>query len=610
MAQSTELQPNVEDVFNFLSQMPEDKVLSKASTEAQGVTLNSIPAEEQENHSSAISSGPGDEFQMLRSHGDVGFLPTASPNYAVRSSPVQIGGNSVVSGPRTLHSSGSPSLSSCFEVSASPTVAFDTQERVPLPSRLCEGSTGAAGQPDGDRRSHGLQETSWASGPNSHPGQDTGAQVPQPEEVLQVSSRRPNLPVPEMQVPTPGAVNHPEESSDVSSTVAAELHVPKECTDKTQDGNESSTGLPDLRAIVDPGPPHTSMGDSYVPAGTFNSTSAAISTCSLPPPTYSSSSTLASPLRRAPSNFSCPAPLHTSPCPAWPPPQTVEPMPTSEPDSGEFFSFVVLHASEDELVARRVKNVLEEMGVPNGAMLCEDFSIAGRSRITCFQDALENSAFTILLLTKNFQCSLCMFQTDTALMESILNPSKRDSVIPFVPKENPLERSQIPSVLGTLTPLDENSPMFSRTVHNTFKPSRIKQRKDMWDLMQRRKLQLYKEQTLQKLAALNLGSLPQVPPSATQPGLLEQSPHQWGPPTGHPTPAPVGPSPFQPLQLPWGHYTMTAGAGVPPLIIQHARMVQIGDHNVMQVETVAAGAQDREGDTTGAAGQPRPDTQS
>ncbi|XP_065508441.1 TIR domain-containing adapter molecule 1 isoform X2 [Caloenas nicobarica] len=593
--------------------MPEDKLLSNTSTETQGVSLNSIPAEDQDTHSSAISRGPGDKFQMLRSHGGVGFLPTASPNYVVRSSPVQIGGNSDLSGPRTLRSSGSPSVPSCFEVSASPTVVFDTHERVPPPSQPCEGSTGAAGQPDRDRRSHGLQETSSASRPNSHPGQDTGAQVPWPEEVLQVGSRCPTLPIPETQVRAPGAVNHPEESSDVSSTVAAEPRAPKERTEKKQDGKESSTGLPDLRATVDPGPAYTSRGDSYVPAGSSNSTSAPISTCPLPPTTYSFSSTLPSPLQRAPSNFS--PPLHSLSCPAWPPPlQTVEPMPTSEPDSEErkFFTFVILHASEDEIVAHRVKNLLEKMGVPNGAMLCEDFSIAGRSHITCFQDALENSAFIILLLTKNFQCSLCTFQTDTALMESILNPSKRDSVIPFVPKENPLERSQFPRVLGTLMPLDENSPMFSRTVYNTFRSSRIKGRKAMWDLMQRKKLQLYKEQTLQKLAALNLGSLPEVTPSATRPLLPEQSPHQWGPhtpaPAGHPTPAPVGPSPFQPLQLPSGH-NAAAGAGVPALIIQHARMVQIGNHNVMQVETVAADAQDREGDTRGAAGQPRPDTQ-
>ncbi|NWH43700.1 TCAM1 protein, partial [Fregata magnificens] len=493
-----------------------------ASKETQGEMLNSIPAEDQEKHGSAISRGPGDKFQTLRSDESIGFLQMASPNYVVRSSPVQIGGNLGLSGPRTLCSLGSPSFPSHFEISASPTVVFHTQpsshKHVPQPSQLCEGSSSGAGQPDRDRQSHGLQETSWASRPNSHPGQDTGAQVPQPEKVLQVSSCHPTLPIPETQLPTLGAVNQPVESSDVSSTVAAEPHAPKENTDKKQDEKQLPAGLPDSRATVDTGPAHMSMEDSHVPAGIpSNSASASISTCSLPPPTYSSCATVPPPLQGPPSNLSHPPPLHSSPWPAWPPPlQTVEPVLTSEPDGGKFFTFVVLHASEDEIVAHRVKDLLENMGVPNGATLCEDFFIAGRSHLTCFQDAMENSAFIILLLTKNFPCDLCMFQTNTALMDSILKPSKRDSVIPFVPKENPLERSRIPSTLSGLMPLDENSPGFSRTVQNTFTTSRINERKAMWDLMQRRKLQLYQEQyqTLQNLAALNLGSLAQVPPSA------------------------------------------------------------------------------------------------
>ncbi|NXT36192.1 TCAM1 protein, partial [Pelecanoides urinatrix] len=492
-----------------------------ASKETQGDTLSCIPAEDQEKHGSAISMGPGDKFHTLRSYVGIGPLQMASPNYMVRSSPVQIGGNSNLSGPQTLCSLGSPSLPSHLEISASPTVVFHTQpsshEHVLQPSRLSKGSTSGAGQPDGGRQSHGLQETSWASSPNSHPGQDTGAPVPQPEKVLQVSSCHPTLPIPEMQLPMLGAVNQPVESGDVSSTVAAEPHAPKESTDKKQDKKQLSTGLPDSRATVDTGPAHMSMEDSYVPAGiSSNSASASISAHSLPPPTYSFSSTLPSPLQEGPSNVPYPPPLHSSPSPAWPPPPSVAAVPTSEPDGGKFFTFVVLHASEDEIVAHRVKDLLENMGVPNGATLCEDFFIAGRSHLTCFQDAMENSAFIILLLTKNFPCDLCMFQTNTALMESILTPSKRDSVIPFVPKENPLERSQIPSMLGGLTPLDENSPAFSRTVQNTFTTSRINERKAAWDLMQRRKLQLYREryQPLQKLAALNLGSLPQVPPSA------------------------------------------------------------------------------------------------
>ncbi|NXV51973.1 TCAM1 protein, partial [Uria aalge] len=496
---------------------------SNASKETQGDTL-SIPPKEEKKHVSAVNMGPGGKFQTLRSDAGVGFLQTPSPNYVVRSSPVQIGGNSDLSGPRTLRSLESPSLPSRFEISASPTVVFHTQpsppERLPQPSRLREGSTSGAGHPDGDRERHGLQETSWASGTNSHPGQDTGAQAPQPEKVPQVSSSHPTLPIPERQLPALGAANQPVESSDVSSTVAAEPHAPKESTDKKQDEKQFSTGLSDSRATVDTEPAYTSRKDSHVPACiSFSSASPSISVYSLPPPTYSFSSTLPPPPSGPASSLSYPTPLCSPASPAWPPPpQTVEAGLISEPDGRErkFFTFVVLHAGEDEIVAHRVKNLLENMGVPNGATLSEDFFIAGRSHLTCFQDAMENSAFIILLLTKNFLCNLCVFQTNTVLMESILKPSKCDSVIPFVPKENPLERSQLPSTLGGLMPLDENSPGFSKTVQNTFTTSRISKRKAMWDQMQRRKLQEYQEQyqTLQNLAALNLGSHPQVPPSA------------------------------------------------------------------------------------------------
>ncbi|GAB0200527.1 TIR domain-containing adapter molecule 1 [Grus japonensis] len=582
-----------------------------ASKETQGDTLNSIPGEDQEKHGSAISMGSGDKFQTLRSDAAVGSLHITSPNYVVRSSPVQIGANSDLSGPQTLRSLGSPSFPSHFEISPSPTVVFCTQppssEHVPQPSRLCEGSTSSARQPDRDRPSHSLQETSWASRSKSHPGQDTAAEVPRPEKFLQVRSCHPTLPIPETQPPVLGAVNQPDESSDVSSTVATEPHAPKESTDKKQDEKQLSTGLPDSRATVDTGSAHMSMKDSYVPAGISSNAASASMSTSLPPPTYSFSSTFPPPIQEPPSKL-YPTPLHSSPSPAWPPPpQAVEAMPTSEPDGGRFFTFVVLHASEDEMVAHRVKDLLENMGVPNGATFCEDFFIAGRSRLTCFQDAMENSAFIILLLTKNFPCNLFMFQTNTALMESILKPSKRDSVIPFVPKENPLERSQIPSTLGGLTPLDENSPGFSRTVQNTFTASRINERKAMWDLVQRRKLQLYQDQyqPLQNLAALNLGSLPPGPPSATQ---GQQSPRLWCPPSltvppviyppptaGHPMPAQMGPPPFQPPNLLSGHYNVMPGLG--GIVIQHARMIQIGNHNMMQVETVTPGPRDSEEET-------------
>ncbi|NXW58357.1 TCAM1 protein, partial [Eurystomus gularis] len=493
----------------------------KASKETRGDTLNSISPEDQEEHDSAASTGPGDQFLTLRSDADVGFLKTASPDYVVRSSPVQIRGN--LSGPQTLCSLGSPSFPSHFEISASPTVVFHTpssfQEHVPQPSQLCQESSSGAGQPDGDRQIHDPQETSWASRPCSHPRQDAGAQVLQAEVALQVSSCDPTPPIPETQLPTVGAVNQPVESSDVSSTVAAEPHTLNKSTDKKRDEKQLSTGLPEPRTTVEPGAAHMSMEDSCAPASIpSNAASASTLTQFLPPPTYSFSSTLHPPLRGASSTSSYSPSLLSHPSPAWPPLplKTVEPVPISDGAERKFFTFVVLHASEDEIVAHRVKNLLENMGVPNGATLCEDFSIAGRSHLTCFEDAMENSAFIILLLTKNFLCNLCMFQTDTALMESIQNPSKQQSVIPFVPKENPLKRSQIPSKLGGLIPLNENSPLFSRTVQNTFTPSRIKARKVIWDQMQTRKLQHYQErdQMLQDFDALSLGSQPQEPPSA------------------------------------------------------------------------------------------------
>ncbi|NXU79629.1 TCAM1 protein, partial [Oreotrochilus melanogaster] len=451
-----------------------------------GHTLNRVPVEDQEEPGSAVSV---DRFQTLRSDLEVGFHQLPSPHHVVGSSPMQIGGNSDPSGPQPLRSLGSFSLSSCFEISTSPTVAFLAQPFPYQSDPLCQGTTSGAGQPDGDGQSS--QEASRASRSRSLSGQDKGAQVPQPEEVLQVDSSHPGLHVPKRQLPSLGAVNQPVESSDV-----------------WQDEKLSSRGLPDSRASLDTGPAHIPRKDSHVPVGISSNTAAAsTSACSFPPPTYSFSSTLPCPPQGAPSNLSHPSPLYSSPSPVLSPLQTVEAMPTSEPGGGMFFSFVVLHAGEDEMVAHRVKTLLENMGIPNGATLCEDFLIAGHSHMTCLQNAIENSAFIILLLTKNFPCDLCMFQTNTVLMESIQNPSKRYSVIPFLPKENPLEPSQIPRMLGGLVHLDENSLGFSRKVQKTFTTSRIKERKARWDLMQREKFQ-------QNLAALNLGCQAQGPPAA------------------------------------------------------------------------------------------------
>ncbi|NXN83781.1 TCAM1 protein, partial [Bombycilla garrulus] len=448
-----------------------------ASTDARRGTLNDVPPKEQEPQGSAASGGSGDSFGTLRSQEDAGFPCTASSHDVVRSSPVQIRGSPDLSGPRTLCSVGSSSLSSCLEISASPTAAFHSQPSVP------------------ECVPHGPQESSWASAASPRSGQDTAAPGSRPQEPLQVRPCPPS-PVPGPETPRPP---EPAQSSDVSSTVT-EPHPPRE----QQEEQQLPTAVPDPRAA------HVSIEDSHIPAGIpCHSEPASISTCLLPPPpTYSFSSTLP-PLQESHPNPLHPPPLHSCPSPAWPPARpATDP---SEPDGAEFFTFVVLHASEDEIVAQRVKSLLEGLGVSNGATLSEDFFIPGRSHMLCFQEAMENSAFMILLLSRNFPCRLCLFQADTALMQSILDPSKRDSLIPFLPKENALER--IPPMLSGLVFLKESSPLFSTNVRKTFNPKKIREKKALWEQMQRRKLQACWErhQAQQHLAALSLGSPPWGP---------------------------------------------------------------------------------------------------
>ncbi|NXL95521.1 TCAM1 protein, partial [Alectura lathami] len=487
---------------------------TNASRGAQRGTRNSILAGDQEECGSSISTvGSDGKFQTLRSDVSMGFLQMTRPNSTVKSSPVQIRSFADPSGPRTLQSSGISTSFASLHISQSPTAVFHTQPPPCEPSRLCQEGTNDAGQPDGDRQGHSLQETGWASSPNSLTRQDTNAQGPQLGKALQVSSCHPSLPVPETQLPTPGALSQPAESNDTPSTVSAEPQAPKESGVQKQ---QLPTGLPDSRTTADIGP-------ACIPASTSSSAPASTSGCSFPPLTYSCPTT-SLPLRSVPYHLPFPPPLHSFPSPACLPPfQAVEAASASDPDGGakKFFTFVVLHAGADEHIACRVKDLLESMGVPNGATFCEDFLIAGHSQLTCFQDAMENSAFLILLLTKNFLCHQCMFQTNSALMESILRPSKHNSVIPFVPKESPLERSQIPSILRGLVALDENSPVFARTVQNTFTPRTINESKAMWCQVQqvqeqKRKLELYQDlyQILENSGALTPGPLPQVPPSA------------------------------------------------------------------------------------------------
>ncbi|XP_034611013.1 TIR domain-containing adapter molecule 1 [Trachemys scripta elegans] len=572
-------------------------VAFRASEDPRRDNLSSILAEAQEKCTIDFSSTEtGNEFKTLRS--DPGHFPTASPAPVMRSPPVQIGSRSVLSGPQTLRSSGSPaSFISHFEISQSPTMEFHTcsahRNHVPQPSKLCGGAANCTVQPGGGRVSHGPRDAGRFSSSSAPPLQSQVRSHPS-ENPQAGSFVPPSLPVPETPLPHPSAVHCPVECTDPPTMGTAELQ--ERVVQKPE--QESLTELP---SVCTPGP---ASGSIRMPVEDSCVLTEKAETAS-----FSSSGDL-------------------------PPPQAAA-APTPELDCGEkrFFSFVVLHASEDVAIACRVKEMLESMGVPDGATFCEEFFIPGQCQLTCFQDAIDNSAFTLLLLTQNFQSHFYMHQMNTALMDSLQRLPKYNSVIPFLPKENP-SKCPIPTVLAGLVPLDENSPVFSKTVKNTFRLKRISEQKAMWSQLQHiqeqhRKQQQYQEhlQMLQQnLVGLNLGSQPGYPSQMPLPGLLPypagiqqllqqlvsslqlqtSSLPMFAPPAmyqPHPAsqfmPTQSAPSPSQHFILPPSHQNTMQGSGGPqPLIIQNAQMVQIGDHNQMQVERTRVVAESSDEETS------------
>ncbi|XP_058019580.1 TIR domain-containing adapter molecule 1 [Ahaetulla prasina] len=260
-------------------------------------------------------------------------------------------------------------------------------------------------------------------------------------------------------------------------------------------------------------------------------------------------------------------------------------------DERQFYTFVVLHAAEDELVACRVKERLEALGVSNGATFSEDFLIPGCGQLNCFQNALDNSAFTLVLLTRNFTGRLCDYQRDTALMDSLTRCCKRNSVIPFVPKEHSQNFGEMPLLLASLVPLRENSPVFEKRVKKTFTPKVIREMKATWDFMrqiQEREEEREREREnlrlQQHFALLNLQS--RIRPPVVD---MSRTEAQAGDDTQvFPPPA----TSFVKLGLEQASFSHPFLSSVgssnvmlgPQLIIQNAQMIQIGDYNRMQVE--------------------------
>ncbi|XP_073508976.1 TIR domain-containing adapter molecule 1-like [Phyllobates terribilis] len=173
-------------------------------------------------------------------------------------------------------------------------------------------------------------------------------------------------------------------------------------------------------------------------------------------------------------NFSCSPFLNID----FKPPEFVTPSPTAFSET-KFFSFVILHVPEDQDEAGRVCEILNKLEIGEGTTFCEGFETAGVSPLKCLEDAVENSAYIVLLLTTGFLSKWGEFQTNTVLMNSIEDANKSGTIIPFIPRfKTPV--GKIPLTLKSLIPLNEKSHLFEKQVRNTFKRDIIRRQQGRW----------------------------------------------------------------------------------------------------------------------------------
>nr|AYN78122.1 TIR domain-containing adapter molecule 1 [Pimephales promelas] len=166
----------------------------------------------------------------------------------------------------------------------------------------------------------------------------------------------------------------------------------------------------------------------------------------------------------------------------------------SQSDTEEtFYAFVILHEAEDADEAQRLRDRLELITSASGATFSDDFAQPGRSRLGCLEDAIENSAFTLLLLTQNFKSNFSATTADSAIMNSLLKHHKLNSVIPLLPRKNRLSRERIPLVLKTKFSLDESNKMFERQASRAITPDNVEKQRKVW-LIDQHKKKLQEEQ--------------------------------------------------------------------------------------------------------------------
>lgn len=158
----------------------------------------------------------------------------------------------------------------------------------------------------------------------------------------------------------------------------------------------------------------------------------------------------------------------------------VDGMSEEEAEEEVFFKFVILHAEDDTDEALRVQDLLQnDFGIKPGIIFAE--MPCGRQHLQNLDDAVNGSAWTILLLTENFlRDTWCRFQFYTSLMNSVNRQHKYNSVIPMRPLNNPLTRERTPFALRTINALEEESRGFRIQVERIFQESVYKTQQTIW----------------------------------------------------------------------------------------------------------------------------------
>lgn len=168
-----------------------------------------------------------------------------------------------------------------------------------------------------------------------------------------------------------------------------------------------------------------------------------------------------------------------------------------EEEEEMFYAFVILHAPEDAETAESLKERLEKVTGNEGAVFSNDFAVPGRSTLRSVEDAINNSAFTFLLLTRNFDTPMQEVEADSALINSINKTHKYNTVIPLLPRENRIPKEDIPLVLRTKNPLEEDKN-FEKKVKKVITPAVIKKQRNIWTKEQKLKMEKKKREELKQ----------------------------------------------------------------------------------------------------------------